>query len=97
MDEVREIVIASAGGDVEKVKEMLDRNPELASAYSSKGATPLHGAAAQGQYEVAALLIARGADVNAHARGELDVTPCTAPQHFVMSRWPGCFWNTVLM
>ena len=51
-------------GDLEKVRAMLEENPELINTQDTQGNTPLHLAAYKGYMEVAELLIAEGADVN---------------------------------
>ncbi len=62
---VHEIVVAAAGGDVEKVKALINKHPELVRASSPDGMTPLHHAAVNHRADTAALLLANGADVNA--------------------------------
>jgi uncharacterized protein len=59
---------ASALGLVERVQERLEDQPELVNAYSHDGWTPLHLASFFGHREVANLLLARGADVNARSK-----------------------------
>jgi ankyrin repeat protein len=71
-------------GDLKQVKALLQNNPELVNAKAEKsGWTPLHLAAFVGKLEIAKLLIAHGADVNAVYDDEL--TPLedkTTPLHF---------------
>jgi uncharacterized protein len=59
---------ASALGLVERVQERLTDEPALVNAYSHDGWTPLHLASFFGHREVANLLLARGADVNARSK-----------------------------
>jgi ankyrin repeat protein len=59
---------ASALGLVERVQERLEEEPALVNAYSHDGWTPLHLASFFGHSEVANVLLARGADVNARSR-----------------------------
>ncbi len=59
---------ASAVGLVERVQEHLDGDAALVNAYSHDGWTPLHLASFFGHEEVARILLARGADVNARSR-----------------------------
>jgi ankyrin repeat protein len=59
---------AAALGLKERAIEHLRRTPEAVSAYSHDGWTPLHLAAFFGHRDLAALLIERGADVNARSR-----------------------------
>jgi ankyrin repeat protein len=66
---------AAAVGDVERLHELLDADPLLVHAESSDGAGALHLAAYFGHPDAVRLLIDRGADVNAHARGFNGVAP----------------------
>jgi hypothetical protein len=59
---------AALGGDVAKIGELLDQDPNLVNIMESAGWTPLHFAASQGHKEVAELLLARGANVNARLK-----------------------------
>ncbi len=63
-----EILAASYEGAIDKVKNLLWQNPELARMQGSpdhwEGATPLTLAALGGHLEIAALLIEQGANVN---------------------------------
>jgi ankyrin repeat protein len=56
---------AAEKGKIEKVVTLLQDHPELVSSIDKFGNTPLHLAALNNQLEVARLLIANGADVNA--------------------------------
>lgn len=60
---------AAAFGDVDRLTELLADEPSLVSSYSGDGFTALHFAAFFGRYEAAALLIERGAEVDAFGRG----------------------------
>jgi ankyrin repeat protein len=60
---------AAAFGDVDRLTELLAGEPSLVSSYSGDGFTALHFAAFFGRYETAALLIERGAEVDAFGRG----------------------------
>lgn len=57
---------AARKGDEAKVIALLKQNPDLVSSTDKLGNTPLHIAALHDQPAIAALLIANGADVNAH-------------------------------
>ena len=59
---------ATALGDGEQVRDLLDRQPELAHAYSDDGWTALHLAGHFGQTDCAAVLLDRGADMAALSR-----------------------------
>jgi cytohesin len=76
-----EIHNAAASGDMEKVKALLKDNPELASRTDANGLTPLHYAAAADQKDVAELLLANKADVNAKMTPG-GRTPGRTPLHF---------------
>lgn len=56
------IIAASQRGEIETVRKLLLETPALASAREGSGATPLHSAAHEGFYEIAALLLEYGAD-----------------------------------
>lgn len=61
---------ACALGLKENVVELLRRDPSAIGAYSHDGWTALHLAAFFGHRDLAALLLERGADVNARSRSE---------------------------
>jgi len=65
-----DIFVASAFGDVERVRSLLQEDPARANARHRS--TPLHVAAERGHMEVIEFLLAAGADVNA---GMLEGTP----------------------
>ncbi|HEY7817660.1 MAG TPA: sigma-70 family RNA polymerase sigma factor, partial [Vicinamibacteria bacterium] len=69
---------AAAIGDVEEVRSILDRSPELLDAYSLEGFTALSLAAHFGHLETMRLLLDRGADVNAVSRHAIGTTPLIA-------------------
>lgn len=56
---------AAEKGNIAKVAALLQAHPELVSSVDKVGNTPLHLAARHNQLEVARILIANGADVNA--------------------------------
>lgn len=62
---------AAAIGDEETVAFMLEHAPDLVNTYSYDGWSPLHLAAFFGAYEVAEVLIDKGADVNAFSRNAM--------------------------
>jgi uncharacterized protein len=67
---------AAAVGRTRGLEELLDGEPELATAWSPDGFTPLHLAAFFGQEEAAKILVERGAEVNLVARhASIHVTP----------------------
>jgi uncharacterized protein len=64
-----DIFEAAAFGEVDRLTELLSDEPLLVTSYSGDGFTALHFAAFFGRYEAAALLIERGAEVDAFGRG----------------------------
>ena len=71
-----DVFAAAALGDAQRVTELLDADPALATAWSSDGFTPLHLTAFFcGDPNVARLLLARGADPDAVARNPMAVRP----------------------
>jgi ankyrin repeat protein len=70
-DRVEELDVfeAAAFGDLDRLTTLLDDEPALVTSYSGDGFTPLHFAAFFGRPEAAALLVARGAEVDAFGRG----------------------------
>jgi ankyrin repeat protein len=66
---------AAALGRVDRLRELLDANPELAKAWSPDRATALHFAAFFRQPEATRLLVERGADLEAVSPTFGDVTP----------------------
>lgn len=66
---------AASLGDVARLRELLDGDPSLATAYSGDGFTALHFPAFFGGVEAARLLVDRGADVDAHGRSWMTGTP----------------------
>jgi uncharacterized protein len=67
---------AAAVGRTERVAELLEADPALASAWAEDGFTPLHLAAFFSHPETARLLLERGAPVDAVARNDaIAVTP----------------------
>lgn len=58
-------LVASAHGNLERVRELLDAHPQLANArYAAWNESPLEAAAHTGGREIAELLLARGAAPN---------------------------------
>jgi uncharacterized protein len=66
---------AAAAGDVDRLTELLDGDPELAGAWSEDGYTPLHFAAFFDRGKAVRLLLDRGADVGAVSRNDMQVQP----------------------
>jgi ankyrin repeat protein len=63
-----EIHDAANRGDLEKVQALLRSDPNLVLSKDDEGFTPLHQAVNRGHKDVAELLLAHGADVNARLR-----------------------------
>ncbi len=69
-----DIFAAVASGDAARVQHILERDPTLVEAHLGDGMTPLLVAARDGRVEVAEVLIAHGADIEA-ADSEHQATP----------------------
>jgi ankyrin repeat protein len=61
---------AASAGDLEKVKALLKANPNLVFSKDTNGLTPLHFAAANGHKDVAELLLANKAEVDAKSNAK---------------------------
>ena len=66
--------ICIARGDLDMITEVLDEHPSLVDGSLSQG-NPLHMAISLGRKEVVALLLAKGADVNATVEAADNITP----------------------
>lgn len=60
--EVRPIHKAAYEGDLEKVKEIIERDPNQINVQESEGFTPLHLASSKGHIEIVEFLLNHGAD-----------------------------------
>ncbi len=69
---------AAALGDVRRLRELLEEQPDLMHAHSHDGWTPLHLAAHFGQVEAIDWLLRRGAPVGARSANDLANTPLHA-------------------
>jgi ankyrin repeat protein len=69
---------AAATGYADRVRRMLDDQPELLTSISHDGWTPLHLAAHFGRLDVVNLLLARGAEVDARSTNVTANTPLHA-------------------
>jgi ankyrin repeat protein len=73
-----DIFAACMAGVRERVVELLAADRGLVNSYSHDGWTPLHLAAFFGRPEIADILVANGADVNARSKNEMRNTPLHA-------------------
>lgn len=67
--DILDVFEAAAFGDVDRLTEILSGEASLVNSYSGDGFTALHFAAFFGRPDAAALLIERGAEVDAFGRG----------------------------
>jgi ankyrin repeat protein len=84
-DEIAEIILdsgptlsvheAAAAGVKERVQELIGGDHDLVSGYSADGWTPLHLAVFFNRNDIAELLIAEGADIDAVSKNGMAVTP----------------------
>jgi uncharacterized protein len=70
-----DIFEAAAVGDIEQLRQLLDRDPALANAWAEDGFQPLGLASFFGHVEAARLLVERGAEVNSASRNDMKVMP----------------------
>ncbi len=66
---------AAALGEVDRVRDLLDEQPELTAEHSTDGFTALHLAAWFGHVKVAEILLARGADPREVASNATELEP----------------------
>lgn len=66
---------AAAVGRTERLRELLDEEPDLANAWAGDGFQPLGLASFFGHVEAARLLVDRGAEVNSASRNDMKVMP----------------------
>ena len=68
---------AAYDGDLEKVKEIIERSPDQINIQDSQGFTPLHLASGKGHFEIVEFLLNHGADI------ELEI--CTGDTPLVLA------------
>jgi ankyrin repeat protein len=66
---------AAAVGRTERLRKLLDEDPDLANAWAADGFQPLGLASFFGHLEAVRLLLARGAEPNSASRNEMKVMP----------------------
>ena len=66
---------AASLGDIARLRELLDGDPSLVTAFSADGFTALHFPAFFGGVDAARLLLERRADIDAHGRSWMTGTP----------------------
>ena len=87
---------AAAAGDAERVRALLDAQPQLVHLSDRAGGTPLHRAVAASAREVVALLLDRGADIHAlHGAGPGSENGYAAAdfQPIDLALWSGPYWG----
>ena len=81
-DANKEFIKAAKSGNAEKVRVLLEGNPNVIHARDPDGSTALHCAAWKGHQAVVAFLLSAGADVNIHNNNEhWGTTPLHAAAH----------------
>jgi ankyrin repeat protein len=90
------IHVAAASGDVRRVQELLDAEPQLVHMSDRAGGTPLHRAVAASARAVVKLLLDRGADLHTlHGAGPGSERGYAAVdlQPIDLALWNGPFWG----
>jgi ankyrin repeat protein len=82
MIDVAQFFRAAESGEIERVRGLVDAEPDLVRARDIEGATALHHAAFHGHRDIVALLCARGADMNARD-ARFDATPSGWAIHYL--------------
>jgi ankyrin repeat protein len=87
---------AVAAGDINRVRSLLDGDPQLVHNVNRAGGTPLHAAVAASAREVITLLLDRGADIHAiHGAGPGSSRGYAAAyfEPIDLALWTGPFWG----
>jgi len=82
---VEELFYAARSGDSRQVKELLEKDPQLANTENQDGLTPLGFAAHFGKHEVVKVLLEYGADVNAISHSKAAYIPSNTALHAVIA------------
>src|SRR5262245_51880651 len=82
MTVANEFFQAAESGDLERVRQLVDAEPDLVRARNGEGATALHHAAFYGHRDLVVFLCGRGADVNARDT-RFDATPSGWAIHYL--------------
>jgi ankyrin repeat protein len=81
-DPTKEFIRAAKSGDVTRLETLLSTDKHLLDARDTDGSTPLHCATWKGHRDAVALLIAAGADIDAHNTNDhWGTTPLHAAAH----------------
>ena len=81
-DPAKEFIKAAKSGNAERLRVLLENDPNLLAARDSDGSTALHCATWKGHQAVVKLLLEAGADVNAHNQNDhWGTTPLHAAAH----------------
>jgi ankyrin repeat protein len=81
-DANKEFIKAAKSGDAEKLRVLLEADPNVIHARDTDGSTALHCATWKGHQAVVAFLLSAGADVNIHSNNEhWGTTPLHAAAH----------------
>jgi uncharacterized protein len=84
-----DIFEATAMGELLRVKQLVEENPELTNAFAADGFQPLGLASFFGHLETVEYLLSRGAEVNSASRNAQQVMPlhsAVAGKHFAIAK-----------
>jgi ankyrin repeat protein len=73
--EREQLHFAAADGDIERARELIAAGGANLGLFDDIGCTPLHYAIENEHYAIARLLLAAGADINAHDEEHIGETP----------------------
>ena len=82
MSSEQKIIKAAKSGEVQSIKALLEKDPDLIHATDRDGSTPLHCAAWKGHIEIVELLLDASAEIDAHNNNtHWGTTPLHAASH----------------